>query len=252
MKITRRNAAFCYVCRKENDRLDNLIIKWIPVKLTYFLIVFGAIALTACSTTNRASHSSAKPDPQTVLVTYRVESGDEAGFEAVLSRAWQIYQTEHLVYAEPHIVLRDTESADKARYVEVFTWLNHAAVLERPPNSVKTIWEQEHLLCEARNGHDDIEDAEVEIVSLRSHTDVSTIKDSDLASLLASCHAQYPELRQRLNLGAYREHIMEQGDGIDDLYRYDLGRRWLFVEVHIANGHINRMFFVPKNGRQTQ
>ncbi len=222
------------------------------MKLTYFLIVFAAVALTACSTTNRTSRGSAKPYPQTVSVTYRVKPGDEAEFEAVLSRAWQIYRTEHLVYAEPHIVLRDTEGADKTRYVEVFTWLNHAAVLERPPASVKTIWEQEHLLCEARNGHDDIEDAEVEIVSSISHTDVSTIKDSDLATILASCHAQYAELKQRLNLGAYREHIMEQGDSVDITYRYDLRIRWLFVEVQRESGHINRIFFVLKNDRQAQ
>ena len=75
-----------------------------------------------------------------------------------------------------------------------------------------------------------------------------TIKDSDLATISASCHAQYVELKKRLNLAAYREHIMENGDGIDNTYRYDLGARWLFIEVHEESGHINRMYFAPKTG----
>ena len=95
-------------------------------------------------------------DAETVLVTYRVQSGKEAEFQAVLFRAWQIYRKEHLVYTEPHIIVRDTEDGDKARFVEISTWVSHAA-LEHAPDTVKTIWKQEHSLCEARNGHSGIE-----------------------------------------------------------------------------------------------
>ena len=139
------------------------------MKITYCLFALAAISLTACSTTHRTNHGSAGPDPETVLVTYRVKSGNEAEFQAVLLRAWQIYRSEHLVYAEPHMIVRDTEDGGKTRYVEIFTWVSHAAP-ERAPDSVKTIWKQEHSLCEERNGHSGIEGGEVEFLTGKRHT----------------------------------------------------------------------------------
>ena len=136
--------------------------------MTHFLFALAAVSLTACSTTNRATHDSAGPDPETVLVTYRVQSGHETEFQTLLSRAWEIYRTEHLVRAEPHIILRDTEDGGKTRYVEIFTWVSHA-VPEHAPASVQTIWQQEHSLCEARGGHRGIEGGEVEILTGKSH-----------------------------------------------------------------------------------
>ena len=134
-----------------------------PQKITCFLSALAAISLTACSTTSRSHHGSAKPDPETVLITYHVKSGKEAELQAVLWRAWQIYRTEHLVFAEPHIILRDTEG-DKTRFVEIFTWVSHAAP-EHAPDAVTTIWEQEQSLCEGRGGHGGIEGGEVEILA---------------------------------------------------------------------------------------
>ncbi len=139
------------------------------MKITHFVFALAAISLTACSTTNRTHHGSARTAPETVLVTYRVQSGREAELQTVLFRAWQIYRTEHLVYAEPHIIVQDTEGGDKVRFVEIFTWVNQAAP-EHASDSVKTIWKQEHSLCEARNGHSDIEGGEAKILTGRSHT----------------------------------------------------------------------------------
>jgi len=139
------------------------------MKITHFLAALTAVSLTACSTTNRTNQSSARPEPETVLVTYRVKSGNEAEFQTVLFHAWQIYRTEHLVRAEPHIIVRDTEGGGKTRYVEIFTWVSHAAP-EHAPDSVKTIWQQEHSLCEARGGHSGIEGGEVEILTGKSRT----------------------------------------------------------------------------------
>ena len=89
------------------------------------------------------------------------------------------------------------------------------------------------------------------ITQERGSDSVSAIKDSDLPAISRSCDEHFTELEKRLNLASYHEHLMEGGDGIDDTYRYDLGRRWLFVEVHMATGHINRMYFAPKSGRVT-
>jgi antibiotic biosynthesis monooxygenase (ABM) superfamily enzyme len=133
------------------------------VKIARFLSALAAISLAACSTMNHTHHGSAKSDPETVLITYQVKSGKEAEFQAVLSRAWQIYRTKHLAFAQPHIVLRDTEG-DKTRFVEIFTWVSHAAP-EHVPDAVKTLWEQEQSLCEGSSGHRGIEGGEVEILA---------------------------------------------------------------------------------------
>jgi len=133
------------------------------MKTTHCLFIFSLVALTACSTTRPARHDSAKADPETVLITYHVKFGKEAELQAVLSRAWEIYRREHLVVAEPHIILRDTEDGDKTRFIEVFTWVSHAAP-DHAPDSVKTIWQQEQSLCEARSGRTAIEGGEVELL----------------------------------------------------------------------------------------
>jgi len=146
-----------------------IILVPFPMKMTHCLLALAAVSLTACSTTNRAHQGSARPVPETVLVTYRVKSGNEAEFPAVLSRAWQAYRTEHLVQAEPHIIVRDTEDGGKVRYVEIFTWVSHAAP-EHAPAVVKAIWQEEHSLCEARGGHSGIEGGEVEVLAGQRHT----------------------------------------------------------------------------------
>ena len=134
------------------------------MKLTHFLLALAALSLTACSTTSQTHQGSGKADPETVLVTYHVKSGEESEFQTVLARAWQVYRKEHLVFAGPHIIVRDTEGGDKTRFVEIFTWVSHSAP-EHALDAVKTLWEQEQSLCEARNGHTGIEGGEVEIVA---------------------------------------------------------------------------------------
>jgi len=133
------------------------------MKAAHFLLALVVLSLTACSTTNHAQRGSTKADPETVLVTYHVKSGKEAEFQTLLSRIWQIYRTEHLVLAEPHVIVRATEEGG-TRFMEILTWVSHAAP-EHVPDSVKTIWGQEQSLCEARGGHTGIEGGEVEIIA---------------------------------------------------------------------------------------
>ena len=134
------------------------------MKITHLLLALVVLSLTACSTTSDTHQGSAKSDPETVLVTYHVKPGKDAEFQAVLSRTWQVYRAEHLVFAKPHIIVRDTEGGDKTRFVEIFTWVSHSAP-EHALDAVKTLWEQEQSLCEGRNGHGGIEGGEVEIVT---------------------------------------------------------------------------------------
>ena len=139
------------------------------MKTTNLLFAFSLLGLAGCSTAHRADRSVAKADPETVLITYHVRADKQAEFQAVLARAWEIYRRERLVLAEPHIIVRDTEDGDKARFVEVFTWVSHAAP-DHAPQSVKTIWKQEQSLCEERSGRHGIEGGEVELV-IPAHKD---------------------------------------------------------------------------------
>jgi hypothetical protein len=134
------------------------------MKIAFGLCAIMAILLSACSTEHGAHPGSTADDPETVLVTYHVQAGKEAEFNTVLSHAWRLYVENHFVFAKPHIIVRDTEGGGNTRFVEVFTWKSHA-IPEHAPESVKTIWQQEQTLCEARNGHSGIEGGEVEIVA---------------------------------------------------------------------------------------
>ena len=130
------------------------------MRTTYLLLAVLPLASIGCSTTYQ---SSVKRDPETVLVTYHVKPGKEAEFKAVLSRAWEVYRGEHLVFTEPHLVVQDSENGGKPRFVEIFTWVSRS-IPEHAPESVKTIWKQEESLCEKRGEHYGIEPGEVELL----------------------------------------------------------------------------------------
>jgi hypothetical protein len=134
------------------------------MKAVHIMFVFSFVALAGCSTTYPADN--AKADSETVLVTYHAKPGKEAELQAVLSHAWQIYWTGHLVFAEPHTIVRGTEDGDKTCFVEVFTWVSQATP-EHAPDAVKKVWAQEQSLCEARSGHGSIEGGEVELITGR-------------------------------------------------------------------------------------
>ena len=129
------------------------------MKNIYLLSAVLTFASVGCSTTHQ---TGAKSDSETVMVTYHVQSGKEAAFQALLARGWEVYRGEHLVYAQPHTVVRATEDKDKTRFVEIFTWVKSP---DHAPDSVQAIWKQEQSLCEARSGHTGIEGGEVELVA---------------------------------------------------------------------------------------
>ena len=119
------------------------------------------ILLAGCATAKPGNDADARPE--TVMVTYHVKPGSEAEMEQMLSQAWQIYRREHLVFAQPHIIVRDRDADGKTRFVEIFTWVSHTAP-EDAPAPVKAIWGKMTSLCESRNGHRGLEGGEVEIV----------------------------------------------------------------------------------------
>jgi hypothetical protein len=137
------------------------------MKSNCIAIALALILCAGCATTKPDGKKSAEPknvsDTETVLITYRVKSGSEVEFEQVLAQAWQIYRHEHLVLAQPHVIVRDKESGGKTRFVEIFTWVSHAAP-DHAPASVKKIWDRMMALCEKRDGHGGLEGGEVEVV----------------------------------------------------------------------------------------
>ena len=134
------------------------------MKITPLWFAFFLGSLTACSTPK--SHSPRTPpakadSPETVMVTYRVKAGQEAQLQDTLARAWAIYQKEHMVLPQPHVIVRDKESGGLTRFIEILTWVNHAKPAHAP-DSVKTIWNQMQSFCEPRDGHPGLDGGEVE------------------------------------------------------------------------------------------
>ena len=120
--------------------------------------------LTGCSTVHSPADRSAGRETagkETVLVTYHVQPGKEAEFGAVLSRGWEVYQNAHMVSVSPHIIIREVEDGNKPCFVELFTWVKSP---DHAPDSVKSVWNQEQSLCEARGGHRGIEGGEVKLI----------------------------------------------------------------------------------------
>jgi hypothetical protein len=130
------------------------------------LIVCPLLVLTGCYTSPQKHTKTIKikDRPETVLVTYHVKPGMEKPFEALLARAWQAYRDENLVQSQPHVLVRAVEENNTVGYVEVFTWVNHAAP-QNVSDSIKKIWTEEQAMCEPRTGRIGIGGGEVDLLA---------------------------------------------------------------------------------------
>jgi hypothetical protein len=138
------------------------------MKIACTFVALSILVLAGCSTSqparaHRKPGQVPKDTPETVLVTYHVKAGMEAVFEHLLSEAWNTYRKEHLVLSEPHVVVREGEENNTVGYVEIFTWVSHAAP-GHASSDVQQIWSQEHGLCEARGGRQPLGGGEVELL----------------------------------------------------------------------------------------
>jgi hypothetical protein len=100
---------------------------------------------------------------ETVLITYHIIPGKEKELQKTLETVWQTYQKEHLVLAQPHVIVRDKESEGRTRIVEIFTWVN-ANAPDNAPDSVKKLWDRMKACCEKRDGDEGLEGGEVELL----------------------------------------------------------------------------------------
>jgi hypothetical protein len=135
------------------------------MKNTRALFLCSLLALTGCYTSpqKHAKTIRIKDRPETVLVTYHVKPGMEKPFEALLARAWRTYRDENLVKSQPHVLVRAVEENNTVGYVEIFTWVSHAAP-QNVSDSIKKIWAEEQSMCEPRTGRIGIGGGEVDLL----------------------------------------------------------------------------------------
>ncbi|HVV01477.1 MAG TPA: hypothetical protein VHH88_08960 [Verrucomicrobiae bacterium] len=123
-----------------------------------------AIALAGCSTTPTAPKPvSMEEAPEPVMVTYYPKAGADSVLIKAISHAWEVYRKEHVVFEEPHVLVRGEDKDGNTRLVEIFTWATHAAP-EHASAAVQSVWAQEQSLCEGKNGHRGIEGGEVNMI----------------------------------------------------------------------------------------
>jgi hypothetical protein len=105
--------------------------------------------------------------PETVHVTYHVQSGKLDEFLAVLRQHYPAGRKLGIVLAEPHIILAGKEDGGHAVVIEILTWRDADApdsVTKKYP-SVRAIWDRLNALVEKRDGKPAIDIDEMEIVS---------------------------------------------------------------------------------------
>lgn len=89
----------------------------------------------------------------TVIATYRVKSGAEAEFEALLEKHHPTLLSVGLATPEPATIYKGQDEPGEPVYYEIFTWKDEAApgVAHDTPE-VMAIWEPMGALCEERHG----------------------------------------------------------------------------------------------------
>jgi hypothetical protein len=111
--------------------------------------------------------AAAAGPPETVHVTYHVQSGKLNEFLAVLGEHYPAGRKLGMVLAEPHLILAGKEDGGHPVVIEILTWRDADApdnVAKKYP-SVQAIWDRLNALVEKRDGKPAIDIDEMEIVS---------------------------------------------------------------------------------------
>jgi hypothetical protein len=105
--------------------------------------------------------------PETVHVTYHVQSGKRDEFLAALGEHYPAGRKLGIVLAEPHIVLAGKEDREHPVVIEILTWRDADAPdnVTRKYPTVRAIWDRLNALVEKRDGKPAIDIVEMEIVS---------------------------------------------------------------------------------------
>jgi hypothetical protein len=115
------------------------------------------LALSSC-----LAAQPAQPTPETVLATFRVKPDQLSTFLKMMPGYWAALRAQHLVLAEPHLLLQGEEHG-RPTIVEVFSWKDHGAP-EHVPARIQTYWDKINAMVESRDGHPGIEFPEMYLV----------------------------------------------------------------------------------------
>src|SRR5258708_3561292 len=112
------------------------------MKLTCVIAALIILSCSGCARSNRVGDKlTTATSTETVLITYQVLPGKEQELREVLHRTWDVYRKEHLVFAQPHVIVEAKDTGGKVRFVEMFTWISGEAA-DHAPETVKKLWEQ--------------------------------------------------------------------------------------------------------------
>ena len=105
--------------------------------------------------------------PETVHVTYHVQSGKLDEFLAALREHYPAGRKLGIVLARPHIILVGKEDGGRPVVIEILTWRDADAPdnVTRKYPTVRAIWDRLNALVEKRDGKPAIDIDEMEIVS---------------------------------------------------------------------------------------
>jgi hypothetical protein len=122
--------------------------------------VFAAAVLAA-------GLATAAGPPETVHVTYHVQSGKLEEFLSVLSQHHPACRKLGLVLAQPHLILSGKEDGGKPVVIEILTWKDSDAPDSVPGHhpDIKKIWDRLNALVEKRGDKPGIDIDEMDIVT---------------------------------------------------------------------------------------
>ena len=87
--------------------------------------------------------------PVDILCRYRVKSGHESEFQALLVKHWKVLHDAGLATDEPARLLRAADKAGNVAYIEQFSWLtDSSAQTANETPAVMQMWEPMGALCE--------------------------------------------------------------------------------------------------------
>ena len=113
-----------------------------------------------------AGGAGAAGPPETVHVTYHVQSGKLDEFLAALGEHYPAGRKLGIVLADPHLILAGKEDGGRPIVIEILTWRDADAPdnVTRKYPTVRAIWDRLNALVEKRDGKPAIDIDEMEIV----------------------------------------------------------------------------------------
>jgi hypothetical protein len=124
-----------------------------------------AVLLLVTSFPFAQTRTEQKRAPETVLVTFQVQKGQEARLQQVLSKAWATYVRLRMVRREPHLRFKNTDNKGNTTVFEILSWKD-SSVPDNAGPEVRELWNEMEGLCEKRTEQPGIVFKQVELIPL--------------------------------------------------------------------------------------